>query len=156
MWQTFRLKLTENNFLLWETQVVLLIESPDLLGFLTGDTEAPQQFLNQEGGNEAVNPDYIPWIIKTWIIGTLSEEVLWHAVGLSTALQVWKAPVHHFKQSLVAREFDLLAQLQHIEKGTNSLSVYLRDFKSICDQLGAIGKPVSDTNKVFRLFGKPG
>lgn len=52
----------------------------------------------------------------------------------------------------MARELDILAQLQHIKKGTSSLSIYLPDFRSICDQLDAIGTPVSDTNKVFRLL----
>ncbi|XP_031387334.1 uncharacterized protein LOC116200648 [Punica granatum] len=52
----------------------------------------------------------------------------------------------------IAREFDLLNQLHHIEKGDLSLSKYLKDFKSICDQLVAIRKPVSEVNKVFWLL----
>ncbi|PKI36765.1 hypothetical protein CRG98_042842 [Punica granatum] len=121
------IKLNEDNYLLWETQVVSLIESRDLLGFLTGETTAPTETI--PGANEgevAANPDYFAW--------------------------VWKALTEHFAQHSIAREFDFLSQLQHIEKGDLTLSKYLSNFKSICDQLSAIGKPVSDVNKVFRLL----
>nr|CAD1832050.1 unnamed protein product [Ananas comosus var. bracteatus] len=151
------LKLNDNNYLLWETQVVSLIESQDLLGFLMGETIAPPKMSTSESGATVNNPDYTSWVrtdrlVKSWIVGTLSEEVLGHAVGLQTAAEVWTALTNHFKQSSIAREFDLLAQLQHIRKGNNPLPTYLRNFKSICDQLHAIGKPVSDSTKVFRLL----
>lgn len=35
------LKLSASNYLLWETQVLSLIESQDLLGFITGNTPQP-------------------------------------------------------------------------------------------------------------------
>ncbi|CAI9758863.1 unnamed protein product [Fraxinus pennsylvanica] len=38
-----------------------------------------------------------------------------------------------------------------IKKGAQSLDEYLRDFKSICDNLAAIKKPVSDLDKVFQF-----
>nr|CAD1835675.1 unnamed protein product [Ananas comosus var. bracteatus] len=148
------LKLNDNNYLLWETQVVSPIESQDLLGFLMGETIAPPKMSTSESGATVNNPDYTSWVrtdrlVKSWIVGTLSEEVLGHAVGLQTAAEVWTALTNYFKQSSIAREFDLLAQLQHIRKGNNPLPTYLRNFKSICDQLHAIGKPVSDSTKVF-------
>lgn len=89
------LKLTKNDFLLWETQVASLIESQDLLSFPTGEMETPQQFVTQEGGTKVVNPEYIAWVrtvhlVKSQIRGTLSEEVLGHVVSLNMASQVWK------------------------------------------------------------------
>nr|CAD1840445.1 unnamed protein product [Ananas comosus var. bracteatus] len=128
------LMLNDNDYLLWETQVLSLIESQDLLGFLTGETVALPKMSNSESGATVNNPDYTSWVwtdrlVKSWIVGTLSEEVLDQAVGLQTA-----------------------AELQHIRKGNNPLPTYLRNFKSICDQLHAIGKPVSDSTKVFRLL----
>lgn len=41
-------------------------------------------------------------------------------------------------------------------KGANSLSIHLRDLKSICDQLHAIGKPIFNTNSVFQTSRGPG
>nr|CAD1838639.1 unnamed protein product [Ananas comosus var. bracteatus] len=115
------LKLNDNNYLLWKTQVLSLIESQDLLGFLMGETIAPPKMSTSENGATVNNPDYTSWVrtdrlVKSWIVGTLSKEVLGHAVGLQTAAEVWTALTNHFKQSSIAREFDLLAQLQHIRK----------------------------------------
>nr|CAD1838485.1 unnamed protein product [Ananas comosus var. bracteatus] len=117
-------------------------------------TIAPPKMSTLESGATVNNPDYTSWVrtdrlVKSWIVGTLSEEVLGHAVGLQTAAEVWTALTNHFKQSSIACEFDLLAQLQHIMKGNNPLPTYVRNLNSICDQLHAIGKPVSDSTKVF-------
>lgn len=126
------------------------------MDFLTGEMVAPAQTIS-EGESEIPNPDYVSWVrtdrlVKSWIVGTLSEEVLGLAVGLKTAAQVWKALIDHYTQSSMAREFDLFAQLQRVEKGNKTLAEYLREFKRICDQLNAIGQPLSDSTKVFRLL----
>ncbi|PKI59577.1 hypothetical protein CRG98_019986 [Punica granatum] len=85
----FTLKLTENNYFLWETYVMSLVESLDLLGFLNGETVPPAKMVQRDGAG-VKNPDYTCWVyidqlVKSWIIRTLSEEVLGHAVGLTTA-----------------------------------------------------------------------
>ncbi|KAK2989204.1 hypothetical protein RJ640_001433 [Escallonia rubra] len=126
------LKLSTSNYLLWETQVLSLIESQDLLGFINGDIIAPDSEVNSSDGNQRVpNPDFTSWVrtdrlVKAWITGTLSEEALGVVVGLKTSADV--------------------------KKGNASLSDHLRDFKKTCDQLNAIGKPVTDQNKVFWLL----
>ena len=49
------IKLNDNNYLLWETQVLSLIESQDLLGFLNGETTAPEvQVASDDGKNISV------------------------------------------------------------------------------------------------------
>lgn len=48
--------------------------------------------------------------------------------------------------------FFLLQQMQSNREGTSSLSDYIRVFKGYCDHLAAIGKPVSDRDKVFDLL----
>ena len=39
-------------------------------------------------------------------------------------------------------------ELQLIKKGTRSVAEYSRAFKTVCDQLSAMGCPVDDINKV--------
>lgn len=43
-------------------------------------------------------------------------------------------------------------QASREEEGCNTLSEYIREYKSACDQLNAIGKPVPDERKVFFLL----
>ncbi|KAK2965713.1 hypothetical protein RJ640_022240 [Escallonia rubra] len=151
------LKLSTSNYLLWETQMLSLIESQDLLGFINGDIVTPDSEVNSSDGNQRVpNPDFTSWVctdrlVKAWITGTLSEEALGVVVGLRTSTDVWKALGDAFSQNSQAREFKLLAQLQ-VKKGNASLSDHLRNFKKTCDQWNAIGKPVTDQNKVFWLL----
>ena len=51
----------------------------------------------------------------------------------------------------VEKERNLKNILMVIKKGSRSLEEYLRDFKSICDNLAAIKSSVSDQNKVFQF-----
>nr|CAD1837421.1 unnamed protein product [Ananas comosus var. bracteatus] len=152
------LKLTTTNYLLWETQVLSLIESQDLLGFITGESKPPHHEVpSSDESSQIQNPDFTAWtrtdcLVKAWITGTLSEEVLGLVVGVKTSADVWQALADAISQNSQAREFELLSKLQYMKKGMSSLSEYLREFKSICDQLNAIGKPVSDQSKVFWLL----
>lgn len=74
---------------------------------------------------------------------------------LKNATKVWcslktkRSPKGH-----KPRELELLSKLQYLKNGMSSLSQHLRDFKSICEQLNAIGKPVPDKNKVLWLGPK--
>ncbi|KAK2990712.1 hypothetical protein RJ640_009878 [Escallonia rubra] len=75
-------KLSTSNYLLWETQMLSLIESQDLLGFINGDIVAPDSEVNSSDENQRVpNPDFTSWVrtdrlVKAWITGTFSEEAL--------------------------------------------------------------------------------
>ncbi|KAI9177872.1 hypothetical protein LWI28_020140 [Acer negundo] len=150
------LKLTCTNYLLRETQVLALIESQDLLGFITGDIPHPTAEIEGTDG-KVPNPALAPWkrtnrLVKAWITATISEEVLGTIVGVTTSFDVWKALTNAYSQDSQAREFELLLKLQEKKKESTSLVDYIRDFKSTFDQLNAIDKPMPDQNKVFWLL----
>lgn len=89
------LKLSASNYLLWETQVLSLIESQDLLGFITGNTPQPEPTVDGVKG-VVPHPDLPAWtrtdrLVKAWITATISEEALGTVVGLTTSAEVWKA-----------------------------------------------------------------
>ncbi|KAA8542236.1 hypothetical protein F0562_023628 [Nyssa sinensis] len=103
------------------------------------------------------NPAFLKWrrtdrLVKGWLTATLSEEVLGIVVGLGTAAEVWNALVHAFARASSARSLALKQRLTSITRGTDNLSTYLRRFKTICDELAAIGKPVSDQKKSWWLL----
>ncbi|KAF6136971.1 hypothetical protein GIB67_030735 [Kingdonia uniflora] len=104
-----------------------------------------------------LNPDLLAWLrsdrlVKAWITATISEEALGTVVGITTSNDVWNALANAYSQNLQAREFELLFKLQEKKKDSTPLYVYLTEFKSTCDQLNAIEKPVPDPNKVFWLL----
>lgn len=95
------LKLNDNNFLLWKIQVLSRIEIQNLIGFLTGEAIAPPKMSTSESIAAINSPDYTSWLqtdlVKSWIMGTLSEDVLDRAISLQTAAEVWIALTNHFK-----------------------------------------------------------
>jgi len=73
-------------------------------------------------------------------------------IGLETSYEVWKTLLNRFTQKSLAKEFELRGKLQACQKRDRTLSVYLREYKSICDQLNAIGKPIDEITKMFRVL----
>lgn len=97
------LKLTQKNYLLWEIQILSLIESQNLLNFINGDAPIPDQEVDSSDGKKVQNPDYTAWVrtdslVKAWIAGTLSE-VLVLAVGLKKSKDVRNALCAKFAQN---------------------------------------------------------
>ena len=69
-------------------------------------------------------------------------------VSLSTARDVWLALETTFSHQSKARELRLKDDLQLMKRGTKPVAEYARAFKTICDQLHAIARPVEDIDKV--------
>lgn len=127
-----------------------ILESYDLQWFITGDIEPPSPCL--QGDSSQPNPLYFKWcksdrLVKGWLTTTLSKDVLGIVVGLNTTSKVWHALVHAFARVSFDRNLTLKQRLTSITKVSDSLSDYLRKFKTICDELAAIGKPIVEYKK---------
>ncbi|KAA8544767.1 hypothetical protein F0562_019529 [Nyssa sinensis] len=151
------IKLSSNNFFLWKTQMINILESYDLQGFLNGEISTPPEMIVTSDSMAQSNPVFLKWrrtdrLVKGWLTATLSEEVLGIVVSLGTAAEVWNALVHAFARASFARSLALKQRLTSITHGTDNLSTYLRRFKTIYDELVAIGKPVSDQKKSWWLL----
>ena len=134
-----------------------ILESYDLQGFINGDTTSPPQFITVDETELQQNPVFLKWrrsdrLVKGWLTATLSEEVLGIFVGLSTAAEVWNALAHAFARVSPDRSLALKRRLTSITRGTDTLSVFLRKFKTICDELAAMGKPAPDHKKSWWLL----
>lgn len=69
-------------------------------------------------------------------------------VNCTTAHDAWLALEVSFSHSSKIRELQLKNELQLMQRGSHGVAEYARSFRSLCDQLSAIGKLVDDTNKV--------
>ena len=137
------IRLTQTNFLLWKTQVMGLIESQEMYGFINGEYPMPDKYVllpDDDSAEKSMgeNPEYTTWrrsnrLLRGWITGTLSEEVLNLVVGLETSSEVWATLVDSFAQESQEREFYLLQKLQFHRKGSSTIFEYLHIFKNICD-----------------------
>ena len=82
-----------------------------------------------------------------------SEEALGLVIGLETAHAVWEALKDAYAQDSQEREFTLRQQLTYLRKEDDkTIGDHIRIFKGLCDNLAAIGKNISDKEKVFCLL----
>lgn len=118
------LKLTDSNYLLWKTQVESLLSSQKLISFVNGSTLAPPPTIQTENGGvvtTAPNPAYESWVcsdqlVRSWLFGTLSEEVLGSVHSAQTSREVWLSLAENFNKSSLAREFSLRRNLSLCQK----------------------------------------
>ena len=151
------LKLNNSNYLLWKTQFESLLSCQKLIGFVNGVVSPPPRTRSEVSGDTTVeveNPQYESWfctdqLVRSWLFGTLSVEVLGYVHNLQTSRDVWISLAENFNKSSVVREFALRRNLQLLTKKEKSLSAYCRDFVAICDALSSIGKPIDESMKIF-------
>ena len=65
-------KLDQNNFILWRTQILASIKGNGLEGFINDDRECPEQFLSSgnnngaefstESGSRSIHPEFVAWV----------------------------------------------------------------------------------------------
>ena len=130
------------------------IEAQDLLSFVDGTGKEPKDFLETDDKGEIMNPEYVTWrrtdrLFKIKMIGTMTEDVLSPTTRLRTSCNIWMCLEKTFAQSSKDRELQLQCQLQLCRKGFQTC--LCSKLKTICDDLTAIQKPVSDSDKVFVL-----
>jgi hypothetical protein len=98
-------KLTRENFLLWQTQVMPEIYGVQLYGYLDGSIEAPEKEMtvkDKDGVETTIpNPAYGRWVAQDqsvlgFLVRNMSREVLTQMVGLRTSAAVWKAVTEMF------------------------------------------------------------
>lgn len=98
-----------------------LIESQEMYSFINGEYPMPDKYVllpDDDSAEKSMgeNPEHTTWrcsdrLLRRWITGTLSEEVLNLVVGLETSSEVWAALVDSFAQESQEREFYLLQKL---------------------------------------------
>ena len=79
-------------------------------------------------------------LLRSWITGTLSEEALYHVDGFTTAKEILLCLEENFLHATKKREVQLKQIMQDLKLGNQSLSKYLKAFKTIFDGLTAIQK----------------
>lgn len=76
-------------------------------------------------------------------------EVLRMIVGVDIALQVWFSLEEHLLTNTKEKEIHLKDNILSLK--SLSIEEYIRKFKSLCDNLADINKPMSNVDKVFQL-----
>jgi hypothetical protein len=152
--QFVHIKLDGPNYLPWLSQLVRVLKSHDLMGIVDGSEPCPPQFLVDDQGKEVSNPAHSVWMkrdqyVLSWINVHLNESVLSTVYGLHTSHQVWTALATNFASQSPSHITHLKRQLQSLNQGSKSCTEYLKEAKSLANQLAAaLGQPIIDADLI--------
>ena len=119
------IKLTNNNYLLWRSQVIARINANELEDLINSTKNPPSRMIvnvdNDQTVITVVNPQFQIWRkvdqqLMSWLLSTLSEEVLSDIVGASSSLEVWQTLAGQFGARSRSRVLYLRTQIQTTRK----------------------------------------
>ncbi|KAL9448326.1 hypothetical protein AB3S75_015743 [Citrus x aurantiifolia] len=162
---TTPIKLTQNNFMLWRSQVVSSIRANEVEGFINGSYTCPPRCFTSPGPNQAVvthqNPEYQIWkkqdhILLSWLLSSLSEGVLGTVVDCSTSHEVWTTLTNQYGARTRARILYLRTQIQTTKKGSLTIHEYYSRMKTILNTLRAAGNNMNDEDFIMCVLAEVG
>ncbi|CAA0829121.1 Unknown protein [Striga hermonthica] len=156
--QLISIKLTDSNYLLWRQQTYSAIVGYGLESFIAADSTPPPRFLSS-GSTDApsLNPEFATWVrqdqlLMSWLLSSLSENLLIMMVGKTNSQEVWNSLESNFSGLSKARLMHHKLQLQTLKKGSNTMREFLGKVKACCDALGVAGEPVSEQNQILYIL----
>ncbi|KAH9658932.1 protein kinase domain-containing protein [Citrus sinensis] len=137
------------------------IRTNEIEGFIDGSHICPLRVLINLGQDQTIvttsNPEYQVWkkhdhILLSWLLSSLSEEVLGTVVDCSTSFEVWTTLSNQFGARTRARILHLRTQIQTTKKGSLTIHEYYSRMKSILNALRAVGSNMSDDDFIMCVF----
>ena len=152
-------KLTDENFLIWQQQVEATIWGYGLESHLTGDEEPlPEKIAGSTEGQTVMNPDFLAWRrqdqrLAAWLLSSLSESAMILVVGLKTTKDIWEAIQTNYANQSMAKVMQYRLQMQNMKKESLPMMEYLGKMKSCFDILGSAGSKVADRDQILYILG---
>jgi len=159
-------KLDESNYLNWNFQMQLLLESNGIMGYVAGLLPCPPQHcsISDKSGitsSSSQTDEYIAWkmhdrAIMQLITATLSSIAMSCTIGSTSSKDLWIRLKEQFSTVSRTSIFQMKSNLQTIKKGSYSISQYLHRIKEARDYLSAVGVYFADEDIVIlALNGLP-
>lgn len=153
-------KLNDDNFLLWRLQVLTALQGHGLEKFIDPDAEIPAEVIRsaeESSSTLIMNPEFTNWkrqdkLITSWLLGSMSEEILSQMLECETAKEVWIILDNIFSSRNLARVMQLKSKLENMKKVNLTLKEYFLKVKNIVDSLNAAGKKIPKEDHVMHLL----
>jgi hypothetical protein len=153
-------KLTWDNHRLWCAQVLSAIHVAQLEGFLDDSEKASEKNLEIEKDSKKLtvpNPDYAVWRVRdqhvlTYLVTSLSREVLASVASNATAATMWAAISQSFASQSRSRVLYLRNQLVATRKGDMLIASYFSTIRGYFDEMAAVGKPLDNDDVVSYIL----
>jgi hypothetical protein len=120
------IKLTKDNYMAWQFQLLAYLQRQDVYGFIEGTVFPPVQLIvnpvTTPGAPVMIaNPEYLSWyqrdqLIISVLVSTLSDSYVSHAVGCTTSRALWESLEKMFASQAHARIMQVHFQLATLKK----------------------------------------
>jgi hypothetical protein len=105
----------------------------------------------------AENPAYADWIamdqqILSYLINTLSKEVLTQIISKTTSHEAWTVLENMFSSQSRSRINNLRIQLAKASKGNMTVAAYFTKMTGYADELAAARKPLTEDEVVSYIL----
>ncbi|KAK1629604.1 hypothetical protein QYE76_003919 [Lolium multiflorum] len=153
-------KLTRSNYLLWQSQVLPPIRGARLTSFIDTKTDAPPETITVEKDgkpSQEANPAYDAWVatdqqVLSFLLNTLSPDILISVIGMETATDVWSAIKSMFASQSRTRISNLRVALAKTKKENMTTAQFFTKMKGFADELAAAGRPIDEEELVEYLL----
>ena len=157
------IKLDKTNYPLWLAQIVPILKSKNLMGFVTGRTLCPPEFKCDKDGNATteINPAYVTWyqqdqMILSWINNSLSALVLSTVARFTSSHATWSSLEKRYAPQSKNRILQLHNDLLTTKGEGLSISDFVDKINHIADSLALAGKPIDDDELVTIIMNNVG
>jgi hypothetical protein len=153
-------KLTQDSFRLWHAQVLPALRVAQREGFIEGSDKAPTKTMEVERDSKTLvvpNPGYVIWCVRdqhvlTYLVTSLSREVLAGVARNTTAAAMWAAITKMFASQSRSRILHLRNQLVATKKGEVSITTYFSTMSGYANEMAAARKPLDDDDTVSYIL----
>lgn len=157
-------KLNADNFMFWRAQILPILRSHVLMGYVDGTFPCPSATIDNPRASESGQPPRIPnpahqaWVqqdqaILSAIISSLTEGVGGMVILAATAQEAWSTLTSSFASQSTAKLMQIRSQLSAIKKHDLTATAYFNKVKSLSDTLTSIGQPLSDEDFISYFLG---
>ncbi|XP_016708258.1 uncharacterized protein [Gossypium hirsutum] len=140
--------LDDCNYLLWRQQVLLAVKAHKLQRFLDSNTIPPPSMITDDDGVLQENVEFVKFeqqdsALASWLLSSVSPDVLPHLIGLVTSSQIWNSIVNLYGSRTTSELMFYHQALHSQRKGDMSMKEFLLKIKSYCDNLASCGEAIS-------------
>jgi len=124
-------KLNGRNFLQWSQSVTLFLRGKGRLGYITGETKAP----------DVLDPGYPRWdaensMVQAWLINSMDVDIGRTYLFLPSAKELWEAVTETYSDlGNTAQLFEIKSQLREQKQGSLSVTQYFNSLNNIWHEL---------------------
>ncbi|XP_040960795.1 uncharacterized protein [Gossypium hirsutum] len=153
------IKLASHNFLLWNHQLLLILEGYGLERFVLGTTPSAPQFVIGPHGQQLENQDFLVHrkqdkFLASWLLSTVTDDILAHLTTAKTSFDLWTAIERRFSVKSTIKVSSMRQALYSLKKSNLSVREYVSKVKQLSDNLTAAGSFISEQEQVSVILAR--